>query len=396
MVKTLLPIPFPQRIPSLILVENMVTGVQHQTGRLFVMPKKGTNIYKRKDGRWEARYVQAINPDGTKKYASVYAGSYREARDKQLLCMQNIHPITSGSTNMLLEELMWNWLSSTENKVKRSTYLKYESMISNHLTAGIGQVQVRHVTGNMVDQFTKEKLNGCNALSPKSTNDLLVILGLAFSYAEQEYGLPKPPLRRVKETPKQMRVLSVGEQKILENYLLLDMDPYKMGVLLALYTGMRVGELCALQWEDISGGKITVNKSLHRIKKGNTTVVEVSTTKTPTSNRVIPLPAFLLPVLEKHRLNGPVVRTPQGNFAEPRLMQMKFEKYVAACGLEKANFHALRHTFATRCIEAGFDVKTLSEILGHTDVKTTLNRYVHSSYELKQRNMEKLKPFALL
>ena len=360
------------------------------------MPKKGTNIYKRKDGRWEARYVQSVNPDGSKKYASVYAGSYREARDKQLLCMQNVHPVTTGGVNMRLEELMWNWLNSTENKVKRSTYLKYESMISNHLTAGLGQMQVKHVTGNMVDQFTNEKLHGANALSPKSTNDLLVILGLAFSYAEQEYGLTKPPLRRVKEAPKQMRVLSVNEQKILENYLTLDMDPYKLGVLLALYTGVRVGELCALQWEDIRNGSIIVNKSLHRIKKGSTTVVEVTTPKTPASNRMIPLPAFLQTIIEPYRTVGPVVRTPQGTQAEPRLMQLKFEKYIAACGLEKANFHTLRHTFATRCVEAGFDVKTLSEILGHTDVKTTLNRYVHSSYELKQINMEKLKPFALL
>jgi integrase len=360
------------------------------------MPKKGTNIYKRKDGRWEARYVSAVKPDGTKKYASVYAASYREARDKQLLCMQNVHPVTTGSTNMLLEELMWNWLNSTENKVKRSTYLKYESMISNHLTTGLGQIPVKLLTGNMVDQFTNEKLHGTNALSPKSTDDLLVILGLAFSYAEQEYGLSQPALRRVKETPKQMRVLSIEEQRILESYLLTDMDSYKLGVLLALYTGLRVGELCALQWSDIKDGNITVNKSLHRIKKGIATVLETTSPKTPASNRTIPLPAFLLPILERHRSVGPVICTPRGTQAEPRLMQQKFEKYIAACNLHKANFHALRHTFATRCVEAGFDVKTLSEILGHTDVKTTLNRYVHYSYALKQINMEKLKPFALL
>lgn len=360
------------------------------------MPKKGTNIYKRKDGRWEARYVQSLNPDGTKKYASVYANSYREVRDKQILCMQNSHAVSAGNTNMLLTDLMWNWLSSTENKVKRSTYLKYESMISNHLTSGIGQVQVKYITGSMVDQFTNEKLHGANPLSPKSINDLLVILGLAFSYAEQEYGLTKPPLRRVKEPPKQMRVLSVSEQQTLENFLMRDMDTYKLGVLLALYTGLRVGELCALQWEDITDGNVTVNKSVHRIKKGNSTIVEVSTPKTPASNRMIPLPAFLLPVIEMHRTTGPVVSTHKGKQAEPRLMQLKFEKYVAACGLEKANFHALRHTFATRCVEAGFDVKTLSEILGHTDVKTTLNRYVHSSYALKQENMEKLKSMVIL
>lgn len=355
------------------------------------MPKRGSNIYKRKDGRWEARYVKAINADGTKKYASVYAGSYREAKNKQVLCMQNTHLTGTGNANMLLEELMWEWLNSTANKVKRSTYLKYESMIRNHLTSGIGKIQVKYITGCMIDRFTDEKLHGKKPLSAKTVNDLLVIMGMGFSYAQQEYGLPKPPLRRVKEIPKEMRVLSVAEQQILERYLSGDMDLCKLGVLLALYTGLRVGELCALQWEDIQEGNIIVNKSVRRIKNGNTTVVEFASTKTPASNRIIPLPTFLHALIEQHRTVGPVLRTSQGKLVEPRLMQMKFSKYIADCGLEKANFHALRHTFATRCVEARFDVKTLSEILGHTDVKTTLNRYVHSSYELKQRNMEKLK-----
>lgn len=360
------------------------------------MPKRGTNIYKRKDGRWEARYVKSVEPDGTKKYASVYASSYREAKDKQLLCIRDRQTEPPASANMLLEELMWNWLSSAANKIKRSTYLKYESIIRNHLTTGIGQVRLRFITGRMIDGFTDEKLHGKDALSPKTVNDLLVILGLAFSYAQQEFGLPKPPIRRVKEPVKQMRVLSVGEQKNLEQYLLLDMDLYKLGVLLALYTGLRVGELCALQWEDIRDGNITVSKSLHRIKHGSTTIVELSSTKTPTSNRMVPMPSFLCPLVERCRGEGFVLKTPQGKPVEPRLMQLKFSRYIADCGLEKANFHALRHTFATRCVEAGFDVKTLSEILGHTDVKTTLNRYVHSSYELKQQNMQKLRPMVHL
>lgn len=360
------------------------------------MPRRGTNIYKRKDGRWEARYVKSIDVDGTKKYASVYAASYREAKEKQLLCMQNLHPVNRGSPNMLLEELMWNWLSSAQNKIKWSSYVKYESMIRNHLTDGIGQIQLKYITGGMIDRFTDEKLRGADALSPKTVNDLLVVLGLAFSYAQQEYGLQGPPLRRVKEPRRQMRVLSVTEQQVLERYLLKDMDLYKLGVLLAMYTGLRVGELCALKWEDIRDGNITVNKSIHRIKRGDSTVVEVTSPKTPTSNRVIPLPAFLCPLVEQYRAEGPVLKTPQGNQVEPRLMQLKFSSYIADCNLEQANFHALRHTFATRCTEAGFDVKSLSEILGHTDVKTTLNRYVHSSYELKQLNMEKLKAPAFL
>lgn len=355
------------------------------------MSKRGINIYKRKDGRWEARYVRELNPDGTKKYGSVYGKSYREAREKQLLCMQGAAPIRKANSNMRLEDLMWKWLHANADTIKKTTYYKYESMISTHLTSGIGQIPIRQITGQTISRFVEEKLHSTNALAPKTVNDLLVILGMAFSYAEREFGFQKPAFRRVKEEHRQMRVLSVEEQKALEAYLLKDMDAYKLGIMLALYSGLRIGELCGLQWEDICNGSITVNKSLHRIKSGNGTVVEFSSPKTPSSNRVVPLPTFLIELIEPYRSAGPVLKTAQGKQVEPRLLQMKFKRYIAECALADANFHALRHTFATRCIEAGFDAKTLSEILGHTDVKTTLNRYVHSSFALKQRNMEKLR-----
>lgn len=113
--------------------------------------------------------------------------------------------------------------------------------------------------------------------------------------------------------------------------------------------------------------------------------------KTASSNRVIPIPRALIPIIEQRRkTSGYVLVQENGNFTEPRQMQKKFAKIIKACGFEKATFHTLRHTFATRCIEAGVDVKTFSELLGHTDVKTTLNKYVHSSFELKKNSIDKL------
>ncbi len=360
------------------------------------MPKRGTNIYKRKDGRWEARFVQSVGPDGKKKYGSVYGKSYREAREKQLFRMQGAAPMSKGNANMRLEDLMWKWLRVNADTIKKTTYYKYESMISTHLTSGIGQLPIKSITGQTIPAFVEEKLHGTNALAPKTVNDLLVILGMAFSYAEREFGFRKPSFRRVKEEHKEMRVLSAEEQEKLEKYLLRDMDECKLGILLALYSGLRIGELCGLQWEDICDGSVTVNKSLHRVKSERGTVVEFSSPKTLASNRVVPIPDFLTRLLEPYRSAGSVLKTAQGKQVEPRLLQMKFKQYLGDCGLADANFHALRHTFATRCIEAGFDVKTLSEILGHTDVKTTLNRYVHSSFALKRKNMEKLKSAALV
>lgn len=355
------------------------------------MPRRGTNIYKRKDGRWEARYVSAVGIDGKKKYASVYAATYREAKDKQLQCIQNIHISIDAGVNATLEETMWMWLATTVNTVKPSTFQKYESMIRNHIANGLGQTQLKFISSQMIDQYAREKMQGKNALSPKTVNDILAIIGLATSFAEQEYGYTKPRIRRVKEERKEMRVLSLDEQKVLEKHLLSDLDLYKLGVLIALYSGLRVGELCALHWDDIKDDRIYVNKSYRRIKAGSSTVLEVSTPKTAASVRTIPIPSSIRCIVEPFRSTGPVLKTRTGKQVEPRLMQLKFSKYISDCAMKKTNFHALRHTFATRCVEAGFDIKTLSEILGHTDVKTTLNRYVHSSYELKKSNMEKLR-----
>lgn len=354
------------------------------------MSKKGMNIYKRKDGRWEGRYIAAVLTDGSKKYASVYGKTYKETREKQLLQMSKIHLKNNRNVYMTTGELMWEWHGTIVNKVKKTTFQKYESIIRNHICpSSMGSLQIKYITGRTIAEFANERLK---FVSPKTVNDILIVIGLAFSYAEEEYGLPKPRIHRIKEQVKEMRVLSVAEQRQLENYLYHDTDLYKFGVLLALYSGIRIGELCALQWDDITEGSIVINKTLHRIREGDATVIEISEPKTKSSNRMIPVPTFLLPLIERFRGNGFVMTNRNGKPVEPRLMQISFEKIIAECKLPKTNFHALRHTFATRCIEAGFDVKSLSEILGHTDVKTTLNKYVHSSFEQKTRNMELLQP----
>ena len=353
------------------------------------MSKNGTNIYKRKDGRWEARYVKIIEADGCKKYGSVYGSSYREAKEKQMYFMQNLH-LSTKQTHITLSELMQEWLISIALTVKKSTYQKYESLIRNHIeTDPIGKTQVRFLTGKTINDYAAKHLD---VLSEKSINDILTLLNLALSYAEEVYHVTKPKFHHLKEPVKEMRVLSMFEQQRLEAYLWRDIDICKLGVLLALYTGIRVGELCALQWEDIHKNEIVISKTLHRIKDTSGTVLEVTEPKTKSSNRIIPLPTFLKPYIEHFRSYGSVLKTKTDKTVEPRLMQQKFEKYIKDCDLPKTNFHALRHTFATRCVEAGFDIKSLSEILGHTDVKTTLNKYVHSSFELKQRNMELLQP----
>lgn len=190
--------------------------------------------------------------------------------------------------------------------------------------------------------------------------------------------------------------MSKEEQKKLVAYLLADLDICKLGVLVALYTGLRIGELCALHWEDMDESSIIVKRTMQRLQKqdGSGTELVIGTPKTGSSCRVIPIPSFLKGMIEEFRKKKGesiyFLSSSPHKILEPRNLQYKFQKYLKEASIEKANFHALRHTFATRCVEKGFETKSLSEVLGHSNVQTTLNKYVHSSFELKQTNMELL------
>lgn len=196
-----------------------------------------------------------------------------------------------------------------------------------------------------------------------------------------------------------MRVLTHDEQASLIRTVLNDMDLYKFGVLLSLYTGIRIGELCALKWEDmcLSDSVLKIRRTMQRIQEsdGNTirkTKIIITVPKSKCSVRLISLPSFISDIAQQFS-NSPqafILTGDSERFVEPRTMQNHFKSLVAESGIERANFHVLRHTFATRCVEVGFEIKSLSEILGHANVNITLNRYVHSSFELKSNNMNKL------
>ena len=364
-------------------------NIRIKYGRDDTMPRRGENIYKRNDGRWEARYVKEVLPDGSKKYGSVYANTYNEVKAKQQYCM--IHPQKTfhNSFNVITSVLAIEWLDSIKNNVKINTYKKYESLCNKYIIAEIGNILVRLLSSNNIRSFTNKLIS--YDLSYQTINDILVVLNLILKFGESEYQITPLKINYLKIEKHEMRVLSKSEQKILTDYLISDNDIYKFGVLLTLYTGIRIGELCALTWNDVNDDYILINKTMYRTKgENNKTEIKIASPKTISSNRKIPLPQCLLPYIRKYRNKEYVLSTEKQQFCEPRLMQLKFAKMIDECKIEKANFHALRHTFATRCIEAGVDVKTLSEILGHSDVKTTLNKYVHSSFELKQQSMRQL------
>ena len=360
------------------------------------MPKKGENVYKRKDGLWEARYVKEIGEDGKKKYGSVYARSCCEAKEKRRAAVDSIllygAPLLPRS--ITVSRLVSEWLAVNRGRVKASSFRRYEGFYKNHIDSRIGARTALSCGTAVIQTFAMGLLE--LGLSQISANAVLIFLHSCFKYGHRQYGLPMPDFIYFPRERAEMCVLSPTEQERLENYLTRDIDVYKFGVLLTLYTGLRVGELCALRWSDVKNGSITVRGTMQRLGdgKGSSRVV-VGSPKTKTSARTIPLPPFLSEYIEffgRGRSPDEFILCAEGrNIVEPRLMQDKFKKYITAVGIEGATFHTLRHSFATRCVDTyDFDVKTLSEILGHSSVETTLNLYVHSSMDRKRDQMSKL------
>lgn len=373
------------------------------------MPRTGENIYKRKDGRWEARFIFAYNTDGKARYKHLYAKTYSEVKAK-LIKAQNSEALKSQERypydSETYERWLFEWLKSKKVGIKASTYIRYRNIVKNHIVPELGKYPIGKITTPLIEGFVFNKLScgrldGKGGLSSKTISDILTIIKESFEYAQASGILSVCNFDRIclKQSSHEMRVLSVSEQQMLLSVLFKDFDRYKLGVFICLYTGIRIGELCALQWRNISFNDKTlrIESTLQRLQcedsdSPNKTKIIVTEPKSNAARRTIPLPDFLIEAI-KPFAGAPNMYVVSGKskFAvEPRTMQNRFKKYLDIGKIESANFHSLRHTFATRCVEAGFDIKTLSEILGHSSVKITLDRYVHSSMEQKRHNMAKL------
>ena len=279
---------------------------------------------------------------------------------------------------------------------KESTQARYTHLIKTHIKPHLGAVQLSQLTTDVIEifieqQLTDGRLDNSGGLSPKTVTDILTIIKSTIEYARYK-ELPvicNLSKLSIKKKEKEMRVFTPSEQESLIGTLTNDMDHSKFGVLLSLYTGIRVGELCALQWEDfdLAHSKLKIRKTMQRIQDlGNGSVSKTKIVITEPKSQ-----CSILDVAKKFASNPKAyILTGTDQYIEPRTMQNRFKSYVKECNVEPANFHVLRHTFATRCVEVGFEVKSLSEVLGHANVNITLNRYVHSSFELKHSNMNKL------
>ncbi len=368
------------------------------------MPRTAKNIYKRKDGRWEARYPIGKKENGNTKYASLYAQSYSEV--KELLLKVQLSRIAQPPKKILFSEVLEKWMTVNEVNHKSATKLKYEYLIETHILPELGGYSVGDIDGSLINDFmrlkmTRGRIDKSGGLSGNYVKTMLIIIQSALDYAVEQEWCPKLKSQIIKPAVEQKNIviLNSNELEELESGLSSDSSLESLGIMLSLYTGLRIGEICALRWCDIDleNQILHVRNTIARVK--NTDPTDSSKTrlildkpKTKSSLRDIPITTKILSLLSSAYAASvsEYVISDQSSFLSPRTYEYRFHKKLKEHGIKDINYHALRHTFATRCIEKGIDVKSLSEILGHSNVSITLNTYVHSSMELKRSQLEKL------
>lgn len=362
------------------------------------MPRRGENIRKRKDGRWEGRYYVQKMENGNSIQCSVYAKSYGEVKEKLSVAKLKKERLEKGKETDIqisFSRVAEEWLAKIRVEKKHATYTKYRMIYEKYLCPKLGNVFFSQWNNDLLTNLFQSK--GTAPLSYSLQKSISCVLNQILSYANFHYLVHLSPyaLPRFKTDGKPVEVLNQSEQARLLQYLYQEMDIYKLGIVICISTGLRLGELCALKWRDVDleENLLYINATVQRIAiegyKAKTILLE-GEPKSNFSRREIPLSDELTRLLLSycHSQGEYVIRGKKP--MEPRTYQNKFQKYLQSAGIKKKNFHILRHTFATNCISNGVDIKSLSEILGHSDVKITLNRYVHPTTEVKRQHMNSL------
>ena len=302
-----------------------------------------------------------------------------------------------AALRLTVQEACEQWLAACKLRVKESSYANYESIIQNHILPTLGNISISSLTTAKLNAFISEKLShgrldGRGGLSAKTVRDIMTVYRSVEHYAAREFGIRETHFTVPKTEQKQLDILSKNERIRLEQYLTAHPCITCTVILLCMYTGLRIGELCGLKWGDIDflNGVISVSRTVQRVHRRGFSEIMIGTPKSKRSVRQIPVPNFVLKQLLRFRsADSAFVLSGQAKPIEPRTMQNRFKAILKRCNLRNVNFHLLRHTYASVCIELGFDVKTLSELLGHADASLTLNRYVHSSMEQKKKFVER-------
>lgn len=394
--------------------------------------KKGNNegsIRRRSNGTWEGRYSDGRDDKGRQIQRSVYGKTRKEVAEKLNAVLHNKQTgsyVTPNKT--MLKDWLIQWLQNYASvSIRPSTYISYEGYVHNHIIPILGDIPIQQITPAVIKNFYNQKFengrtDGRGGLSAKTIRNLHNMLHQAMEQACINGIIINNPTSGTvipRQEKREMRVLSTDEQKKLQSVI--HMHRLGFAILFDLATGLRIGELCALRWTDVNFNKCTikVSRTLQRIKKNLNELEEIDddgentcltnliegAVKTPKGFREIPIPQNIWIKLLEHKEhqqqeyiklgvpvlhNGFVFSMPYGTCVEPHTMRDALNYLLAVSGTEHANFHALRHTFATRAIENGVNVKTLSDILGHSTVQITMDLYCHSSLDLMRESMNKI------
>lgn len=353
------------------------------------MPKRGNNIYKRKDGRWEGRYIVGRRADGSAIYHSLYDHTYAGIKEKLTQACQEQKKQTSVPSfgDVRLSAVAFDWLAAKSSHLKPGSIARYETIIRCHILPLLGDTAIKDLTAEKLSaavwQLKKKQL------AVKTLTDISVVLKAILKSAAAEHFLPVGVYSTLdislpRQRRPQIETFTDREVRRLTAYLLKDTDLNKLAVLLALNSGLRLGELCALCWQDIDWPTATLRvcRSVQRSKGG----LILQTPKSASSHRTIPLTQEMLALLHEQQHDGEYIFGGVKPL-EPRYLQRHFTDLQNDAGIEPRNFHLLRHTFATRFISGGGSAKSLAEILGHANVQTTLQLYVHPTLEQKRSDI---------
>ena len=304
------------------------------------------------------------------------------------------------SKKILYKDWIYTWLLEKKDYIKESTYANYSNNIFNHIIPKLGNYYLNELNHKMIQDFLLElsktgRKDNNGGLAEKTIKDITIIIKGSI-----KKGINEDKIKHIELTfnyPKdnkdnKLYVLTKREQNKITNYVLENVNSRNIGLLISLYSGIRIGELCALRWEDVDFKKncLTINKTIQRVyikdKDKNISKVIITTPKTKNANREIPINKDFLEILKKVKSDKKhYILTGNEKYIEPRTYRKYFNKVLDELKIKHFNFHSLRHTFATNCISLGVDYKTVSELLGHANVNITLNLYVHPRYSQKKK-----------
>ncbi len=301
---------------------------------------------------------------------------------------------------ILYKDWIYTWLLEKKDYIKESTYANYSNNIFNHIIPKLGNYYLNELNHKVIQDFLLElskngRKDNNGGLAEKTIKDITIIIKGSI-----KKGINEDKIKHIELTfnyPKdnkenKLYVLTKREQNKITNYVLENINSRNIGLLISLYSGIRIGELCALRWEDVDFKKncLTINKTIQRVyikdKNKNISKVIITTPKTKNANREIPINKDFLEILKKVKSDKEhYILTGNEKYIEPRTYRKYFNKVLDELKIKHFNFHSLRHTFATNCISLGVDYKTVSELLGHANVNITLNLYVHPRYSQKKK-----------